>query len=219
MIDSNKMSSYSATSFFVTGIGTDVGKTVVSAILSEALQSCYWKPVQSGDLNNSDSIKVERWTKNVTIIPEKHRLNHPFSPHTSARLDNVSITLEMTLPIVENTLIVEGAGGILVPLNDEGVTIGDWAQLLDIPVIVVVKHYLGSINHTLLTLEYLKSKSIQIAGIVVTGEKHEESERIIETITGQKIKLHIPLAVNVDEQFVCEQASLNSEKIKSWLLG
>lgn len=206
-------------SFFITGIGTDVGKTVVSAILSEALQSYYWKPVQSGDLDNSDSIKVGRWTKNVVILPEKFRLNHPVSPHTSARLDHVSITSEIELPIVEKTLIVEGAGGIQVPVNDEGTTIGDWMQLLDIPVIVVVKHYLGSINHTLLTLEYLKYKSIKIAGIVVTGEKHEESERIIETITGQKINLHIPLAMTVDEQFVTEQASLNKEKITSWLLG
>lgn len=213
------MNQKTSNSFFITGIGTDVGKTVVSAILSEALQSHYWKPVQSGDLDNSDSVKVQRWTKNVTILTEKYRLNHPLSPHTSARLDHVSIGSELELPTVDNALIVEGAGGILVPVNDKGATIGDWMQLLDIPVIVVVKHYLGSINHTLLTLEYLKSKSIKVAGIVVTGEKHEESERIIETITGQKINLHIPLAMNVDEQFVSEQALLNKEKITSWLLG
>lgn len=213
------MNQKTSKSFFITGIGTDVGKTVVSAILSEALEAHYWKPIQSGDLDNSDSVKVKRWTKNVAILPEKYKLNHPLSPHTSARLDSISIDSELKLPIVDDVLIVEGAGGILVPVNNEGVTIGNWIQLLDVPVIVVVKHYLGSINHTLLTLEYLKSKSIQIAGIVVTGEKHEESERIIERVTGQKINLHIPLTVDVDEQFVSEQASLNKEKIKSWLLG
>jgi dethiobiotin synthetase len=208
-----------SSNFFVTGIGTDVGKTVVSAILSEALQAYYWKPIQSGDLENSDSLKIQRWTKNVVILTEKYRLNQPFSPHTSARLDYIFIASEIELPKVDNVLIVEGAGGVLVPINDDGITIGDWMQTLAIPVIVVVKHYLGSINHTLLTLEYLKSKSIEIAGIVVTGEKHEESERIIETVTGKKINLHIPLATNVDEQFVCEQALLNREKITSWLLG
>lgn len=205
--------------FFVTGIGTDVGKTVVSAILSEALESHYWKPIQSGDLNNSDSIKIQQLTKNVTVLEEKYRLMNPLSPHTSARLDGVTISSDIPLPEVDGVLIVEGAGGILVPINDSGATISDLLKNWKIPVIVIVKHYLGSINHTLLTLEYLRQQQIPIAGIVVTGERHEESERIIETITGKKIDLHIPFSEQINADFIQEQAEINREKIKQWILG
>lgn len=209
----------SSTTFFITGIGTDVGKTVVAAILSEALNAHYWKPIQSGDLDNSDSLKVQRWTQNVTMLPEHYRLTKPLSPHTSARLDGVTINSQIPLPEVDGTLIVEGAGGILVPVNDNGNTIADVVSGWNIPAIIVVKHYLGSINHTLLTLEYMKAKGIRLAGIVVTGEAHEESEQIIETITGNKINLHIPLATQVDADFVREQAAIHTEKIHQWLLG
>lgn len=209
----------SSNRFFITGIGTDVGKTVVAAIVSEALNAHYWKPIQSGDLDNSDSIKIQNWTANVTILQEQYRLTKPLSPHTSARLDGVTITKEMPLPEVNDTLIVEGAGGILVPVNDSGNTIADVITHWDIPVILVVKHYLGSINHTLLTLEYLKTKGIRLAGIIVTGNAHEESEQIIQTITGNGINLHIPLATQVDAAFIREQAAIHKEKIEQWLLG
>lgn len=219
VFNANQMNVQSSKSFFVTGIGTDVGKTVVSAIISEALNASYWKPVQSGELNNSDSLKIKRWTENVTVLEEQYRLTNPLSPHTSARIDGVAVSSEVQLPDVENTLIVEGAGGILVPVNDEGTTISDWVRQLKIPVIVVVKHYLGSINHTLLTLDYLKQRQIPVAGIVVTGERHDESEKIIETVTGRAIDLYIPYAEKVDKGFVTQQAILNQEKIKQWLLG
>lgn len=205
--------------FFVTGIGTDVGKTVVSAILAEALNAYYWKPVQSGDLENSDSLKIQKWTKNVNILEEKYRLTNPLSPHTSARLDDISVSAEINLPDIEGALIVEGAGGVLVPVNDSGTTIGNWIKTLNIPVVVVVKHYLGSINHTLLTLEYLKQNGVSIAGIVVAGDGHEESERIIETITGYKIDLCIPFTEQIDADFIMKQAGMNKEKIRQWLLG
>ncbi len=205
--------------FFVSGIGTDVGKTVVSAILSEALEANYWKPIQSGDLDNSDSIKVKKWTENVTVLDEKYRLTNPLSPHTSARIDGVSISKNVNIPCVDSTLIVEGAGGLLVPLNDEGLTLGDWISEFKKPVIVVVRHYLGSINHTLLTLNYLKVNGIEIAGLVVTGEKHEESEKIIEKITGLEVNLYIPQSKEINKDFVTKQAQINKEKITKWLLG
>lgn len=209
----------SSNTFFITGIGTDVGKTVVAAIVSEALNAHYWKPIQSGDLDNSDSIKVQKWTENVTMLEEHYRLTKPLSPHTSARLDGVTITSKIPLPEVNGTLIIEGAGGILVPVNDNGDTIADVVSNWNMPAIIVVKHYLGSINHTLLTLEYMKIKGIRLAGIVVTGEAHEESERIIETITGNRIDLQIPLATQVDAAFIRQQATIHKEKIQQWLLG
>lgn len=205
--------------FFVTGIGTDIGKTVVSAILAEALQSHYWKPIQAGDLDNSDSRKIQRWTDSVRIFEERFRLNNPLSPHTSARMDGVVINSGFPIPTTENSLLIEGAGGIMVPINDEGKTISDLLEYWKIPVIVVVKHYLGSINHTLLTLNYLKQRHIPITGIVVTGDPHDESEKIIERITGLKVNLHIPYAVEVDKHFVVQQATINKEKIQQWLLG
>lgn len=211
--------SRSGKTFFVTGIGTDVGKTVVSSILSQALQSHYWKPIQSGDLDNSDTKKVERMTNGVVFLEEKFRLNQPLSPHTSARLDGIVIDSKLTKPEIQENLIIEGAGGILVPINDKGETVADVIQQLDVPVIVVVKHYLGSINHTLLTLNYLKQQQISIAGIVVTGNRHEESEKIIETISGLTVNLYIPQAETVDKSFVLEQATINKEKIQQWLLG
>lgn len=204
--------------YFVTGIGTDVGKTVVSAVLAEALNSFYWKPIQSGDLTNSDSIKLKNLTSNVTIIPERYRLTNPLSPHTSSRLDGVEIDLNFILP-QERPLIVEGAGGILVPINDSGETVLDVVKRLTVPVIVVVKHYLGSINHTLLTIEQLKRSGVVIAGIVVTGDRHEESEKIIQQITGLHVQLYIPYVEEVNHAFISQQADLNREKIQRWLLG
>ncbi|MBX2948204.1 MAG: dethiobiotin synthase [Crocinitomicaceae bacterium] len=209
----------SSTIFFVSGIGTDVGKTVVAAILSEALNAHYWKPIQSGDLDHSDSMKVQGWTENVTVLEECYRLTKPLSPHTSARLDGVTITTQFPIPEVDGTLIIEGAGGVLVPVNDRGNTISEIVAHWDIPAIIVVKHYLGSINHTLLTLEYLKTKGIRLVGLVVTGEAHEESEKIIETITGNKVNLHIPFAAQVDAAFIRQQALIHKEKIEQWLLG
>lgn len=205
--------------FFVTGIGTDVGKTIVSAILAEALQAHYWKPIQSGDLENSDSKKIDRWTSNVKVIDEEYRLTNPLSPHTSARMDGIVIPADISLPAIENILVVEGAGGVLVPINDDGDTISDLLKNWKIPVIVVVKHYLGSINHSLLTLEYLRQHEIPIAGVVVSGERHEESEQIIERITGQKVDLNVLFSERIDKEFIKQQAAMHKEKIKQWLLG
>lgn len=205
--------------FFVTGIGTDIGKTVASAILSEALHAHYWKPIQSGDLDNSDSIKIKRWTDNVTVLDEEIRLSSPLSPHTSARMDGVVIPSGFNFPNVVNNLLIEGAGGVLVPINDEGDTISGLLKQWKIPAIVVVKHYLGSINHTLLTLNYLQQNQIPIAGIIVTGERHDESEQIIQTITGLTINLHIPYSAQIDKHFVTKQALANKRKIEQWLLG
>ena len=166
--------------FIISGIGTDVGKTVASAIISQALNATYWKPVQAGDLDWSDSMKVDNWTDDkVIVLKEQFRLTAPMSPHAAAFLDGVSITQDsFVIPQVEGNLIIEGAGGLMVPLNDEGLCYLDVFQHWDLPVYVITRHYLGSINHTLLTLNALYCREIRIAGLIVNGNRNEASERI-----------------------------------------
>jgi len=167
--------------YFVTGIDTEIGKTVVSAILTEALEADYWKPIQSGDLDNSDSHKIERLISNnkTHIHKETYRLNTPASPHYSADLDGINIELKnINLPKTTNNLIVEGAGGLMVPLNRKDLIIDVIAQL-QLPVILVSKNYLGSINHTLLSIQLLQSRNISIKGIIFNGEKTPSTEEII----------------------------------------
>lgn len=166
---------------FITGIGTDVGKTVVSAVLVEKLKADYWKPVQSGDLINSDTEKVRHLVANRKSVfhQEAYRLNQPFSPHKSAALDGIEIDLQsISVPQTSNRLIIEGAGGLMVPLNNKHYIV-DLIKLFEAEVILVVKHYLGSINHTLLSLELLKSKNIPIKGVIFNGESDSYSEQAI----------------------------------------
>ena len=164
---------------FVTGISTEVGKTVASAIVVEALQADYWKPIQVGDLENSDSHKIERLISNhkTVIHPNSYALQTPMSPHAAADIDGIQIDLNKIVPPdTENHLVIEGAGGLLVPLNDTD-TIFDLIQP-DYKVIVVSRHYLGSINHTLLTLEKLREKKVKV-GIIFSGDEHPTTEEII----------------------------------------
>lgn len=194
--------------FAITGIGTDVGKTVVSAILSEALHATYWKPVQAGDLNNSDSIKVNALTSNVAVHPEVFKLTEPMSPHAAANIDDVSIQLsDLSLPEIEGNLIVEGAGGLMVPLNNEGLTFSDVIESWKLPVIIVSRHYLGSINHSLLTAEVLQSNGVSVAGIIFVGAENKATEEIILKATGLKNIARIPFAETLDRNFITEQAA------------
>jgi dethiobiotin synthetase len=170
---------------FITGIGTDVGKTIASAIITEALQADYWKPIQAGDLENSDSHKVKNYVSNSKSIfhPNSYALNTPASPHHAANLDHIVIDIKNIIDPKTNThLVIEGAGGILVPLNDNE-TILDLMQP-DYKVIVVSRHYLGSINHTLMTIEVLKSRKISIAGIIFNGDVNPATEAIILSKSG-----------------------------------
>ena len=172
---------------FITGISTDVGKTIASSIIVEALQADYWKPIQAGDLDNSDSHKIKNYISNdKTVIHENsYKLNTPASPHLAAELDGITIDLKkIVTPKTENHLVIEGAGGIFVPLNDKDCII-DLIQK-EYKIIIVSRHYLGSINHTLLTFEALKNRKIDIAGIIFSGEENKSSESIILNKTGVK---------------------------------
>ncbi|MDC0099132.1 dethiobiotin synthase [Crocinitomicaceae bacterium] len=191
----------------ITGIGTDVGKTVVSSIIAEALKASYWKPIQAGDLDNSDSIKVDRFTDNVTVLPEAFRLSEPMSPHAAAEIDGVEIAKDdLDLPEVGGNLIIEGAGGIMVPVNSNGLTFADIIERWNLPTIVVSRHYLGSINHTLLTLEVLQSRGVTIEGLVFVGAENKATEEIILKSTGVKFLARIPMAKELNKTFVLEQA-------------
>ena len=177
---------------FITGIGTDVGKTIASAIITQSLEADYWKPVQAGDLDNSDSHKIQKLTSTVTssaverqIFENSYKLNTPASPHLAAEIDGITIDLKKIIePSTNNHLVIEGAGGILVPLNDNDCII-DLIQS-DYKVILVSRHYLGSINHTLLTFEALKNRNIAVAGIVFSGDENKASEEIILSKTKAK---------------------------------
>jgi len=169
---------------FITGISTEVGKTVASAVVTEALQADYWKPIQAGDLNNSDSHKVERLISNpkTKIHANSYALQTPMSPHGAAEIDGIKIDLnEIKEPQTDNHLVIEGAGGLLVPLNDTD-TIFDLIRP-NYQVVVVSRHYLGSINHSLLTLEALKAKGF-LPAIIFSGNEHKTTESIILKKTG-----------------------------------
>ena len=180
--------------YFITGISTEVGKTIVSAIITEALEADYWKPIQAGDLDNSDTHKIEKLISNSKSVfhPNSYALQTPMSPHAAAKIDGVSIkTDKITTPKTNNTLVIEGAGGLLVPLNDTH-TILDLIQP-DYKVIVVSRHYLGSINHTLLTVKLLQEKGFDVS-IIFSGNEHPSTEEIIKKMTG------IPVIGRVNEE-------------------
>lgn len=165
---------------FITGIGTEVGKTVCSAILTKYFSAEYWKPVQSGDLDFSDTMKIKSWTgKNTICHPETYRLKLAASPHQSAKEEEISIDLNaFKLPETNTNLIIEGAGGLMVPLNDEHFIV-DLMQKLNIPAALVVKNYLGCINHTLLSLITLEQRKIKLRYIILNGNFPPDTERII----------------------------------------
>jgi dethiobiotin synthetase len=199
---------------FITGISTDVGKTIASAIIVEALQADYWKPIQAGDLDNSDSHKIKSYISNdKTVIHENsYKLNTPASPHFSAELDGITIDLKnIKEPKTNNHLVIEGAGGIFVPLNERDCVI-DLIQK-DYKVIVVSRHYLGSINHTLLTIEALKSRKRNIAGIIFSGDENKSTEAIILNKTGVKCIGRIEQEPYFDPTVVREYADLFRENL------
>jgi dethiobiotin synthetase len=169
--------------YFITGISTEVGKTVAAAIITEALQADYWKPIQAGELDNSDTHKVKRLISNSKSVfhENSYALKTPMSPHAAAEIEGITIDLKkIIVPKTKNHLVIEGAGGLLVPLN-ESTTILDIIKP-NYKVIVVSRHYLGSINHTLLTIKLLQEKGFDIA-IIFSGDAHKTTEDIIVKMT------------------------------------
>ncbi len=196
---------------FITGIGTDVGKTIASAIITEALEADYWKPVQAGELTFSDKDKIQTLISNsgTKIHPNSYALQTPASPHFAAELDGITIDIKkIKEPETQNHLVIEGAGGIFVPLNQTE-TIINLIQP-DYSVIVVSRHYLGSINHTLLTIEALQNRKISIAGILFSGDENKATESIILSKTG------VPFLGRIEDEpyFDSNVISYYAEKFK-----
>ncbi|HDZ05249.1 hypothetical protein LCGC14_0068900 [marine sediment metagenome] len=179
---------------FVTGISTEVGKTIASAIFTEALQADYWKPVQAGDLDNTDTDIVKSLISNnkSKFHPCSYELKSAMSPHAAAEIDGIRIDrFHINEPETENHLIIEGSGGILVPLNDED-TMFD-IIMPDYKVVVVSRNYLGSINHSLLTIQWLLQKGYDVS-VIFSGDANPHTENIILHKTG------VSLIGRIDEE-------------------
>ena len=201
------------TTYFITGTSTDVGKTIVSAILVEALKADYWKPVQAGELEHCDTQKVKNLISNYKS--KFHRssfaLKTPMSPHAAAKIDDITIDIEeIKVPKTKNHLVIEGAGGLLVPLNNTQ-TILDLIKP-NYKVIVVSRHYLGSINHTLLTVNLLKEKGFDVA-IIFSGNEHKSTEDIIKKMTNVPVIGRIDEEPYFDKNVILEYAELFKERL------
>ena len=180
--------------FFVTGTDTDVGKTVISAWLLTHLNACYWKPVQAGTEPETDSMTVRRLAElpEDRILPEAYILKEPLSPHEAAKREGLVIDMAKLLaPECNRPLVVEGAGGLMVPLNDHALVI-DLAAELHLPIILVARSTLGTINHTLLSLEALRRRGLEIAGIVINGPEMPHNRVAIERFGRAPILAEIP---------------------------
>lgn len=199
---------------FVTGISTEVGKTIASAIIVEALCADYWKPIQAGDLKNSDTLKVKQLISNSRSVfhPNSYALQTPMSPHAAAKIDNITIKLaEVKEPKIKNNLVIEGAGGLLVPINDNE-TILDIIRT-DYKIIVVSRHYLGSINHTLLTVGLLKAKGFDVS-IIFNGDENPSTEGIIKKMTKVNIVGRIDNEPYFDKNVIREYAGIFKRKLE-----
>ena len=221
---------------FITGIGTAIGKTVVSAIITEALEADYWKPIQAGFDDGTDALQVRSLISNTNTIihPEVYTLQMPASPHIAARNEGEHISIESIvnrLPLTANDLrltiydfrlttyysrlVVEGAGGILVPLNDQEFVI-DLIEQLGAKVILVSRNYLGSINHSLLTAAICKQRNINVIGWIFNDQYLDYEEEIVKW-TGYPKIASIPLAEKVDKTFVLQQAAMVREGLLKYL--
>jgi dethiobiotin synthetase len=194
--------------YFITGIGTEVGKTVVSAILVEALGADYWKPVQCGLPRDTEVVAGLVSNKNSIFHEERHLLTEPASPHQAAANQGIGIRLsDFSAPETENDLVVEGAGGIMVPLNQDEFMLDLIERFAD-RLILVSNLYLGSINHSLLSIDALKARGLEITGIVFNGPSNLHSEQIIQSYSGSKCWLRLEPESKIDPQNIKRWAQI-----------
>lgn len=202
--------------FFVTGTDTGIGKTVVSAMLTKALNATYWKPIQAGLEEETDTQFVRRVTdlQESHFIPERYRLHTPMSPHAAAEIDDVEIRMaDFSLPEFSTRhLVVEGAGGLMVPINDEQMII-DLISYLELPVVLVARSTLGTLNHTFLSIEALRKRDIAILGVVLNGPKDESNRWTIEEYGNVKILAEIE-TINPLNARLLQKSFDNNFKIK-----
>ena len=180
--------------FFVTGTDTDVGKTVVSAWLLSHLDACYWKPVQAGAEPETDSVTVRRLAEvdDDRIVPEAYVLPEAMAPHEAARRAGLRIDMaKLEAPASDRLIVVEGAGGILVPLTEEAYVV-DLAAQLQLPILLVARSTLGTINHTLLSIEALRRRGLPLAGVVINGPEAPHNRAAIERYGEVNVIAEIP---------------------------
>ena len=198
--------------YFITAIGTDSGKTLVSAIVATAIQGEYWKPVQAGYPTDTDTIK-KLTAGSIKCHKEQFVLNTPASPHYAAEVDDVVINMnDFVLPDSKKDLVIEGAGGTLVPLNNKNFVI-DLVPQLKASIILVSNHYLGSINHTMLSLELIKQRGYPLKGIIFNGPPNPSTEKIILQHTEAPCLLSIPQLESLNSGTINNYAQLLSHKL------
>jgi dethiobiotin synthetase len=193
--------------YFITGIGTGVGKTFVSALLAEALQADYWKPVQCGTENGTDRELVQKLISNSKSVchPEVYCFAEAASPHLAASLAGQKIQLEhIALPETTNNLIIEGAGGLAVPLNDEDYVI-ELSRTLDAEVILVCRNYLGCINHSLLSIDYLLHREYQVKGLVLIGSFDKAVKSVITSYAELPVIAELPELTEISRESLLGQ--------------
>lgn len=192
--------------YVIAGIGTEVGKTIVSAIMVQRLKADYWKPVQAGSLDQSDTMTVRQLAPCGAVFhPEAFRLKRAMSPHAAAKKEGVLIEQkQMTLPLTENTLVVELAGGLMAPLAP-GLSNIDLLPDWKLPVVLVSSYYLGSINHTLLSIEALKRRNISLLGLVFNGDPVESTRSAILESSGLRSLLDIERTDRFDSTWMEKQ--------------
>lgn len=205
--------------FVIAGIGTEIGKTFISAILTQALEADYWKPVQAGslDFTDTDFVREHISNKNSVCHPEGYRLTRPMSPHAAAAAEGICIDLNrLTIPQTDNHLIIELAGGLMVPLNERQLNT-DLIRMWNLPVILVSRNYLGSINHTLLSAEVLKQQGLNVTGIIFNGEPNQATENFIIQYTGLRCLANV-LPETITKETVTRLADQLRDNLKKYLI-
>ncbi len=200
----------------IAGIHTGTGKTVVSAILTEAFGADYWKPVQAGiNERDLDFVKAHITNNCSKLHPEQYLLTQPLSPHQAAAIDGVEIAIKgFAFPETDNNLIVETAGGVLSPICANA-TMADFIAYYKLPLILVANNYLGSINHTLLSIEALRSRGLTLLGLVINGAPNPASESFIEQYAKVPILARVPDFEILDRSSIIKYA----QTIKQGLLA
>lgn len=204
--------------FFVTGIGTGIGKTLVSAILVRALEADYWKPIQAGFDNGTDSDWISQKVSNSTVYPETYKLRLVASPHIAAREEGIHISIPVIqkgMPSKNRNLIIEGPGGLMVPLNENEFVI-DLIQKMDLKVILVSRNYLGSINHSLMTSAICKQKNISVTGWIF-NDQYLSYEQEIASWSGFPKIASIPYTEDISSLFIEKQAEILREQLAAFL--
>jgi len=195
-----------ARSFFITGTDTNVGKTVLSALLCAALPACYWKPIQTGSVEGTDRKQVIEWTgmTQEQALPETYIFDDPVSPHLAAERAGKEIRLESIAvpPVATSPMVVEGAGGVLAPVNSRQF-IADLILHLQMPVVLAARSTLGTINHTVMSLKVLQSYKIEVRGVVLIGPENPENKKAIEHYGSTKVIGQIPILETINRETLC----------------